>query len=259
MSLGDVRSSFFYGHTITSFNYYIDFNEGGSELSTTLNIGDYTLTEYGNELQRALNSKGSLTYTVGLDRSTREFSISSTGAFTLLISSGSHSGTSSYPLAGFTGADLSGLSSYTANEKSGKEYRPQFYLQRYIDKDDYVQAVNSKINKAGNGDVEAFSFGNEKFMECNIMYANDYDNGMNSVIETNLTGVANLRAFLTDLIGKTRIEFIHDRDNPEIFDSFILESSKGNKSGTGFMLKELYSKGMVGYYETGTLKFREVT
>ena len=49
-----------------------------------------------------------------------------------------------------------------------------------------------------------------------------------------------------------------DRDTPSTFTKCILESTPADKNGTGFRLRELYSSGLTNYFESGTLKFREV-
>ena len=82
---------FYFGHNVTSSNSKLDFQEGaGSELTATLNVGDYSLTEYATELQRALNDAGALTFTVTVARATRYVTIAATGAFTLLAATGTN-------------------------------------------------------------------------------------------------------------------------------------------------------------------------
>ena len=111
MSLA-THSKFYYGFEIDETNQYLDFNEGSGELSAELEIGLYSFTDYCAELARALNAAGGSTYTVTGNRTTRKITIAATGTFSLLVSSGSHEGTSAFATAGFTGADRSGSASY---------------------------------------------------------------------------------------------------------------------------------------------------
>jgi protein involved in sex pheromone biosynthesis len=60
------------------------------------------------------------------------------------------------------------------------------------------------------------------------------------------------------LINKYEVEFMPDKDNPDDFYRVVLESASGNSKGTGYKLEEQYGRGLVGYFETGILKFRVI-
>src|SRR6185503_364885 len=96
---------------------------------------------------------GALTYTVTANRSSRTITIATTSTFSLLVSSGTHTGTAPWSLMGFTGSDRTGASTYTGNAASGSEYRPQFLLQNYISSDDWQQAADASVNKTASGRV----------------------------------------------------------------------------------------------------------
>jgi hypothetical protein len=83
--------------------------------------------------------------------------------------------------------------------------------------------------------------------------------GTEAEIETDLSGVSNLRSFMEAITLKSTIEFIPDRDNPTLFTKCLLESTRSSRDGTGFQLKEQYGMGLPGFYETDTLRFREVS
>ena len=102
------------------------------------------------------------------------------------------------------------------------------------------------------------SFGTVNFTELNIPFITDIDQGSNGAIETNLTGVADARAFLTAITTKNPLEFMKDRDSIT-FEKLILESTKEARDGTGYRLNELFNRGLAGYYETGKLVFRVTT
>jgi hypothetical protein len=252
-------SGFTYGHTITVDNQYIDFNEGSGEINGQLNVGVYSLAEFVNEVARALNELGSLTYTTTLDRSTRKITISATGTFSLLITSGIFVNSSVFGLAGFTGADLSGSASYEGDSASGSFFEPQFLLQDYVSFIDEQKAVDSTVNESGSGRIEVVTFGNQRFMTCNVTLQNDYTQKIGGPIKNDPAGVTNLRNFLIYGVTKATLEFVPDIDSPTVFTKCILESTPSDSKGTGFKLNELIGRGLMGYYESGRLRFRGKT
>ncbi len=250
-------SKFYYGHNVTSGNSKLDFKEGsGSELTATLNVGDYSLTEYGTELQRALNAAGALTYTVTIDRATRYITIAATGSFTLLAATGTNIGNGVWTLAGFTASDVTGTS-LTGTAGSGSEFKPQFFLQKYISFDDQESASYSSVAKAAGGTVEVVSFGTENFMNAEIAYQTNITQQAGSIVEDQTNGLDNLRTFMQYITAKRKIEFIPDRDAVG-YTKCLLESTPSSGDGTGFVLNE-YLGSLPGFFSTGTLRFRKVT
>lgn len=255
MSLS-THSKFIYGFEVSDEALYIDFDEGGSELTAELEIGTYTMTDFANELARALNEAGALTYTVTVDRATRLFTISASGNFTLRVFSGSHLGTTAFGLAGFTGANRTSDDSYVGNAAAGTEYTTQFILQDYIGPEDFQENLYGTVNQAASGDIEVVSFGQLRFIQVNIKFVNNYDNGAGGVIRTNASGVDALRALMQFLTTKAPFEFIPDEDTPGTFFSVLLETTPDDGKGLKYKLKELYGQGLPGYFETGLLKLR---
>lgn len=252
------NSAFYYNFEITASNKFLSFNEGGAEIIATLRVGKYTLTTGVNEVIRALNEYGALTYSGSLNRSTRLVTISASGTFSLLTTSGTNS-LSIFPTIGFSGSDKTGASSYTGSSAIGSVYQPQFRLQSYIDFEDNQKAVDSTVNVSANGQVELVRFGVVKLMECNIDFITDIDQGSGAYIRTDLSGVSNARTFMQYLVNKGPLEFIPDILTPGTFTNCILESTPESRDGVDFKLKEKFSSGLVGYYSTGLLTFREVT
>lgn len=251
-------SSFYYGYNIDDTNNIIPFNEGGSELSATIEIGAYTLTEFLVAVKTAFDSAGEETYTVSVNRSTRIITISSTGTFSLLVATGSTIGTSPLSLMGFTGgADLTGATTYTAPSASGSAYLPQFKLQDYVGPDDFQEYADAKVNESSSGLVEVLSFGLRQFIELNIKNINNYPHD-GSIIKTNLTGIEDARSFMQYITQKFTFEFIPDLAVPNTFYKVILESTPQSKEGIGYKLRELAGRGLPGYYETGVLTLRVV-
>jgi hypothetical protein len=49
-----------------------------------------------------------------------------------------------------------------------------------------------------------------------------------------------------------------DRNNPNSFEIFILESTPESQDGTAFRLLENFGDGLAFHFETGVLRFRKV-
>tara|TARA_Y100000593_G_scaffold55043_1_gene102897 strand:+ start:5498 stop:6271 length:774 start_codon:yes stop_codon:yes gene_type:complete len=250
-------SKFYYGHNVTSSNSKIDFNEGASDLVATLNVGDYSLTEYVAEIQRALNDSGALTYTASVDRDTRYITIAATGTFSLKAATGANISNAIWTLAGFASTDVSGAATYTGTSGSGSEFKPQFFLQKYISFDDQESASYSSVNKSAGGKVEVVSFGTEYFCNLEISYQSDIIQAAGSIIENDASGVSNLRTFMQYITKKRKIEFMPDRDTEATFHKCLLEATPSSGDGTGFVLNE-YLGTLPGYFSTGVLRFRKV-
>ena len=256
MSALDTLSTFYYGFLITKDNQYLDFDEGGGPLFTTLNIGDYTFEEFCTELQNALNLTGALTYTVTKNRTTRMITISATGTFSLLCASGSHIGTGCFGLIGFTGADKTGASSYVGNQASGFEYRPQLILKNYVKPEDFEVKETAVVSMSANGQVQTISYGEGQRMVCNIIGATNLVGVNNYLFFENVNGLENLRHFLRYLITKSKIEFIPDVADRNTYYNLLLESTKASKDGTQYRIDNM--DGSKYYYESGDMVFRKV-
>jgi hypothetical protein len=252
------HSKIYYGHTVDSTNNAIDFNEGGPELNATLDTGEYTLEDFVTEVERALNEVGGQVYTVTVNRTTRLITISAPGTFSLLIASGSRVGTTAYTLVGFTGADLGPATSRTGDSPSGFEYVTQFILQSHVPSDKFIKSIDATVNKTASGRVEVFRYGTERFIEFNIKFATDISMPSGGPIRNNASGVSDLVALMDYLITKAPVEFMPDEDTPGTFQNVFLATTPEDSSGVGHKLKELYDRGLPGYFETGVLRFRVV-
>ena len=251
-------SKYYFGHNITSGNSKLDFKEGaGSELTATLSVGDYTLTEFGAELERVLNIAGALTYTVSITRATRIITIAATGTFTLLAATGSNIANGVFTLAGYAASDVAGTS-LVAGSASGSEFLPQFKLQKFVSFDDQESASYSSVATSAGGSVEVFSFGIDNFMNCSIEYQTNLTQAAGSVVENQSGGLDNLRTFMQYITAKRKIEFIPDRDTTGTYVKCLLESTPSSGAGTGFVLNE-YLGTLPGFFSSGLLRFRKVT
>lgn len=257
-------SAWTYGHTIDDSNKFLDFQEGANPaLAAELNVGSYTLGTFVNEISRAMNAASlNETYTVTLNRTTRQITISGTTTFSLLVSSGDQASQSVYPLAGFNGADRTGATSYEGDSPSGSLFEPQFLLQEYIPFENDQIANNVTVNETPSGILEVIKYGDINFMSANITLQKNQEAGeaktMGNFIKFSATGYDDLLDFIRYAVTKAEIEFIEDVNNPDNFTRCLLESTPRERSGTGFRIRELYTRGLADWFETGTLVFRKI-
>lgn len=254
------RSVFYYGFTVTEDNRFLNFRDDTAELSAQLAVGTYTAEEAATEVARALTAASEIiqTYTVTFDRDTRFFNISAPGSFDLLPVTGAQSGQSYFGDIGFT-TDRSSVTSADSDEAAGTEFSPQFFFQSYVDAEDSQGAIGEKINESGDGtNQEIVRFGRTKTYEFNITLQTDVEQDKGSFVENDPSGVSNLRSFMEFAADKNRIELMLDRSTRSSFDTILLESTPGNRNGTGFKIRELVQRGLNDYFETGVLKFRKL-
>jgi len=102
---------------ITSSNQWIDFDEGGGELSAQIPVEEYDADTLATAIETAMEGVGGYSYTITYQESINKFTIASpSGNFDLLWQSGTHSASSVGDTLGFdTSANDTGISSYTAN------------------------------------------------------------------------------------------------------------------------------------------------
>lgn len=250
------KSKFYYMDSVSSTNQYVDFDEGSGELTATLTSGSYTLTDFATELARAMTAAGGQTYTATLNRTTRKITLSASSNFSLLLSSGSHTASSGLVLAGFSGSsDRASTNSYEGASACGSEYKPQYFLQKYVPSTDLQKEVMPSINQSASGKVEVLSFGTVKFIEMEIPFCTSLSQS-GAAIENNATGEADVRSFLQAIVKKIDFEFIPDRDTVATFEKVILESTPEDSKGVGYRLREMLP--LAGYFTTGKLILRVV-
>lgn len=249
---------FYYSEAVDTNNFYLDFDEGSGEITAEIEVGSYTFEQLAIAIESALNSISTNTYSVDFLRDERKFEITGSVPFALLIASGSHNGQSVLSLLGFNGLDTSSDTVQISDSQAGSEYLVQFPLQSYVDQEDYQKAVSASINKSASGDIEVVKFGTEKFYEFDIKFITNIDQGNHGPVRTNLTGIQDVRSFLRFATTKSSLEMMLDFKDPDTYVTVLLESTEAEKNGTGYKLKELYTKGLPGYFETGKLTFRLV-
>lgn len=250
-------SKFYYGIQVTNTSKWFDFNEGSGELNAEIPVGEYTLETLADAVETALNDAGTATYTVTVNRSTRIMTISSSGSFSVLISTGDNTGNGIYSLLGISDvSDIGSASSCVSDVAIGSSYSPQYKLQDYISYEDMQKLRNATRNKSASGEVEVQSFGTDRMFQFSIKFATDIYQPSGGPITNNSSGVANLRSFMQNAITQAPIEFMPDASSPSTYYTVILESTPYDGNGLGYQLQEQYGRGLVGYYETGILTFR---
>lgn len=250
-------SSFYYGHTVTSENNLLDFTEGIVQYTAEIDPGIYSLTEFAIKVANALNTEGTLTYVVSIDRDTRKLTVSANGNFELNVQTGPSTGTSVFPLMGFTGSDRTGGALYEGDSESGSEYRPQFILQDHVPSTNFKRTVQASVNEAASGEIEVVRFGSVRFVQFNItMITDKVQDGR--VIRNNPNGLQDANDFMDYVTNAGPIEFMADVSDRSTYQTLRIESTPQSRDGIDYQLKELYGRGMFDYYETGQLVFRVI-
>lgn len=250
-------SKFYYGLEVTDENRYLDFDEGSGELTAEIQNGFYTLEELAQAVEDELNEIGSLTYTVSVNRTTRIITISAGSNFDLLWDSGTNTANTIGELLGFAVAsDDTSASSYASDSASGSVYLPQFKLQDYIDSNSYRMLRNATKQKSASGLIEVINFGTDQFFEFSIKFATNIPQPSTGPIINNSSGVEDLQDFMQWITRGAQVEFMPDSATPSTYYKLVLDSGGGDSNGLGYKLQEQYGRGLVGYFETGVLKFR---
>lgn len=253
------KCKFYYGVQIDQDNNILDFDEGSGEISITIPIGIYSPKEISNKIAALMTAAGTQTYSCVFNRTTRKLTIGAVGFFSILIGSGSHTGSTVYANLGYTGGvDLTGFNSYASDSAVGYEFRPQFYLLDYTPLEHNIKSVQASINETGSGNIEVIRYGTKRFMECSIEFITNQKFISDPIWTSNKTGVEDALQFLTFATQKSKIEFMPNENDVANYFTLILESTASDQQGVGFKLEEMLDYG-AGYYKTGRLVFREVS
>lgn len=254
----DVFSQFFYGFTIDNENRYLNISEGGPEIQVELDPGTYTLTDAALMIQTAFNNAGTLTYVVSTDRSNQTFTIEGSANWSALIQSGTLGANQAWSVLGFPlGLDLTGTDTYSGTSPVVSVFRPQFWLQDYVPSTNRKRKAETTVRKTATGEVEVVTFGDERFMKCSVMFSTDKPMD-GKVIENNPNGVGDLRDFMDYCITKQKLEFMENRDNPNSFETMILESTEQSRDGVEFELREMVGQNLPDFFEVKNLIFRRI-
>jgi len=249
------KSAFFYNHVVTSTNNIFIINKGASDIEVAVETGTFSFTQFAIKVVNALNSTGDNAYTISINRTTRKITITSDANFDMLYSS--RPTNSLFNLLGFT-ADQTGSDSYEGDSTSGDVYYPQFKLQSYKPFRDNKSFLQGKVNESASGIPEIVSFGELRVMDMNLTFITNEAQRFDSPIEENLSGVEDARSFMEFCINKSYLEFMEDRENPNTYYTVMLDKTSDSSDGIGYTLKNLASRKLPKYYETGKITFRNI-
>lgn len=250
------RSKIFYGWDVTENTRYIEFNDGFFDRSAIISINSYSPEDLAQEIAGKMSSVSNVVFSCTFDRATRKFNISAGTNFTLLFSSGAYVEQSIHLLLGFSSADKSGSSSYESDVSSGKEYTTQFIPQSYKPTNLNKKATDGVVNKTATGVIEVVKYGNERFLEFELLFITNIQQEVGSIIESSETGVEDYIDFIEYATEKRKIQFMPNYTQVESYQSFILESTEQSPLGLDYELIEMYDRGLANYYRSGKLKFR---
>jgi hypothetical protein len=255
------HSFFYYIEPVRDNNRFLNFiepDQDNVELTATVEIGEYTPTELALAVESAMNSVGDNIYEVSFLREENRFKIEANGDFNLLIETGENFGVSIFPTIGFTGNDT-GVVDSAVSIGGANKFEPQFKLQDYVSSDFIKEAVSGVQSVSASGQVNVVSFGIARFLEFNIRYQNNYNQfDPQGSLKNSVDGLERLVSFMDFLIRKIPIEFVPDEMQPLVFEKIILEGTQDNRDGLGYRLREMLNLNIVGYYETGILRFRRI-
>lgn len=252
----ETHSKIYYNYKITDLNKYIDIEFSSVNYTVEMPTGTYSPTSLVYEISAGLSETVGPGFSVVFDRATRKFTISHASNFSLLFLTGTFASQSIKSLIGFDSLDLSGANSYESDFASGSEYKTQFYLQSYKSTQHNRKAIDGVINKSASGLIEVIKFGNERFMDCEMLFITNIIQSPESIIRTNVTGVEDYISLIEWMTEKAPIEVMIDESKPDEYQTFILESTEQDSKGLDYELIELYDRSLPLYYRSGKLKFR---
>lgn len=252
------QALFLYGFDVTAFNRYIPFKRTllGTELLATLNIGNYSCTEFMAEAKRAMEVADPLnTYTITLNRTVlsntqNRMSILTSGSYLdVLFGSSTSAANSTRDLMGFAHSDQTGATSYTGYQNAGTILLPEFATWDYLGPDDYVTNDGVKSVSAA-GIKETLVFAQMRFIQGQWKYITDF---------SGRTQLTEWRAFMKYATRQLKFEFTPSiNEDPDQFYQVTLESTPADGNGLAYKLVQQRGEGLYRFYDTGVLKFRVI-
>ncbi|MBL0233244.1 MAG: hypothetical protein IPQ08_06225 [Chitinophagaceae bacterium] len=250
---------FLYGFDVSfNVNRYINFKNAslGPELTATLNVGNYTATEYMAAIKAAMELvDGVNTYTVTLNRSINgntenRMTISTSGSFlSILFGTGTSAANSPATLIGFISTDHVGFTSYTGTFSSGTILIPSLmpYTYNYLGPENFTMKDGVK-NISSSGIKETLVFADQRFFEGEWKYIANFG------ISTELTQWQALVDYMTRQLS---FEFTRSiNENPNLYEQCTLEKTPQDSNGMGHQFKQMMGEGLYRFYTTGPLTFR---
>lgn len=245
------KSLFLYGYTISATNRFIDFktSSSGSTLTASIPLGTYSLTLLLSAISSALSAVDLLnTYNVNANRAINgnlenRITISTTGSFlSLLFSSGPNSVNNCSSLLGFSGADLTGSTSYTSTLTSGTSFVPSLIGYNFINPTQRNKCFG-KVNLSSSGNRETIVYSTQTYFQMQFKYipTSEALNSWTPLLNWSTQGKL--------------IEFTPDITQPSNYYEAWLEQTSLDGNGLGYELKEMLPS-FPFYYDTGIMLYR---
>jgi hypothetical protein len=245
------KSAFLYGLEVTSSNRSIDFKavSGGPQISASINLGFYSLTDLMSAIASAMNSADlSNTYTVSVNRTINSgtenrITISSSGSyFSLLFGTGTRAASSVASLIGFTASDKTGALTYTGTSSAGTFVLPKEFGYNYIPQE-MNRKVFGSLNITASGEKEAIVFQIQKFFQVQFKY------------EPEAYVISAWAPFMTWAIQQKPLEFTPDLSVPNTVINCTLEKTGADSKGLSYMFKEMLPQ-FPFFYDSGLMTYR---
>lgn len=253
------RALFLYGFDVTNNNKYINFKNAamGPELTATMNVGNYSCSEFLTEMKRAMEvADGVYKYTWAINRGvpdekSNRVSVSTTAPFlSILFGSGTNAANSPRDIIGFSPADYTGSTSYTGFTNAGTVLYPDFPTWDYLSPDNMVMNDGSK-NVSAAGIKETLVFAQMRFFQGQWKYITNFQGN---------TQETEWQNFLKYATRQLKFEFTPSVfEDVSLFYKCTLESTPADSNGLGYNLKQMRGDGLFRFYDSGLLKFRVVT
>ena len=248
------KSGFLYGYTVTNDNRYIDFKtvSGGPQITATLRLGVYGLSELLQQIEDALEAADPInSFVVTADRTVaggtqNRITIGTTTAiyFDLLFGTGTNALQSAAALLGFAATDRTGALSYQGTTSTGTYFYPTQIGYTYQPPETYKRA-QGVVNISSAGVKEVLTFSVNEFFQVEFRY------------EPQAKVLTEWDDFLTWAISQAEVEFFSDIANPTDFIRVTLEKTDLDGKALGYLMREMLPD-FPFFYRTGILHFRKV-
>jgi hypothetical protein len=150
------------GYWALPLNHYLDLNEGSGEISVLLPPATGDAASFATSIQAFLNASSSTTrtYTVSYNPNTSKFTISATGTFSILWSSGTHGGSSGANPRQWLGwgVNPSDTSSATSHEAPEKRFGTELWITFDLGSAKAVDALAVVLEAGEDVDINSTSY-----------------------------------------------------------------------------------------------------
>jgi hypothetical protein len=248
------KSGFLYGYTVSSDNRYIDFKttSGGPQITATLRLGKYGLSELLQQIEDALEAADPLnSFVVTVDRTVaggtqNRITIATSTAtyFDILFGTGTNALQSAASLLGFAATDRTGSLTYTGTASTGTYMYPTNIGYTYQPIETFKRA-QGVVNISSSGAKEVLTFSVNEFFQVEFKY------------EPEAKAVVEWQAFMSWAISQAEVEFFKDIAAPTDFVRVTLEKTDVDGKGLGWTMREMLPD-FPFFYRTGILQFRKV-